>query len=138
VLLISNLTVSGQFTPQRLIINGNPGIFLTPAQEKSILNALIDYKYCSKSIVLKDSIILDLNNAIGDKNFEINLLTTKYNKCIGDAKIYAENYNSLLEVHNKLQEEHNVLKLKHSKSINWNIGLGCSTLLLGVLLILTN
>ena len=28
--------------------------------------------------------------------------------------------------------------VKHSKSINWNIGLGCSTLLLGVLLILTN
>ena len=138
MLLISNLTVSGQFTPQRLTINGNPGIFLTPVQEKAIISALIDYNYCSKSIVLKDSIILDLNNSINDKNFEINLLTTKYNKCIGDAKTYAKDYNSLLEVHNKLNEDHNVLKLQHSKSINWNIGLGCSTLLLGVLLILTN
>ena len=138
MLLISNLTVSGQFTPQRLTINGNPGVILTPAQEKVLLEALIDYKYCSNSILLKDSIILDLNNAIKDKNFELKLLTTKYNKCIGDAKIYAENYNSLLEVHNKLIEEHNVLKLKHSKSINWNIGLGCSTLILGLLLILTN
>lgn len=132
------MTVFGQFTPQRLTINGNPGILLTPAQEKSIIEALIDYKYCSNSILLKDSIIFDLEKSIKDKNFEVNLLTTKYNKSIDDAKIYAANYNSLLEVYNKLDAEHNTLKIQHSKSINWNIGLGCSTLLLGVLLILTN
>ena len=135
---MSNLTVCGQFTPQRLTINGNPGIFLTPAQEKSLLDAMIDYKYCSNSILLKDSIILELNKSVKDKNFEIDLLTTRYNKCIGDAKIYVKDYNSLLEEYNKLNEEHNMLKITHSKSINWNIGLGCSTLLLGVLLILTN
>jgi hypothetical protein len=132
------LTVFGQFTPQRLTINGAPGIILTPAQEKAILDAMIDYTYCQKSILLKDSIILELEKSIKDKNFEVSLLTIEYNKCIGDAKVYAKNYNSLLEVHSKLIEEHNTLKIQHSKSINWNIGLGCSTLILGILLILTN
>jgi hypothetical protein len=132
------LTVFGQFTPQRLIINGNSGVFLTPDQEKAVINSLIDLKYYSKGVVLRDSIILDMTKSINDKNFEIKILTSEYNKCITDAKTYAKNYNDLLEVHNKLQEDHTMLKLQHSKSINWNIGLGCSTLLLGVLLILTN
>jgi uncharacterized protein VirK/YbjX len=135
---MSNLTVFGQFTPQRLIINGKPGIFLTPEQEKSLLDAMIDYKYCSSSILLKDSIIFELNKSIKDKNFEINLLTSEYNKCIGDAKTYVKNYNDLLEAHNKLNEDHNMLKITHSKSINWIIGLSGSTLVFGALLILTN
>lgn len=132
------MTVFGQFTPQRLIINGNSGVFLTPDQEKAVINSLIDLKYYSKGVLLRDSIILDMTKSINDKNFEIKILTSEYNKCITDAKTYAKNYNDLLEVHNKLQEDHTMLKLQHSKSINWNIGLGCSTLLLGVLLILTN
>lgn len=132
------MTVFGQFTPQRLTINGNPGVFLTPDQEKAVINSLIDLKYYYKGVVLRDSIILDMAKSINDKNFEIKILTSEYNKCITDAKVYAENYNSLLEVHNKLYEDHTMLKLQHSKSINWNIGLGCSTLLLGVLLLLTN
>lgn len=135
---MSSLTVFGQFTPQRLIINGKPGIFLTPEQEKSLLDAMIDYKYCSSSILLKDSIIFELNKSIKDKNFEINLLTSEYNKCIGDAKTYVKNYNLLLEEYNEVAGENIELKIKNSKSLNWNIGLGCSTLLLGVLLILTN
>lgn len=132
------MTVFGQFTPQRLVINGNSGVFLTPDQEKAVINSLIDLKYYSKGVLLRDSIILDMAKSINDKNFEIKILTSEYNKCITDAKTYAKNYNDLLEVHNKLQEDHTMLKLQHSKSINWNIGLGCSTLLLGVLLILTN
>jgi len=135
---MSSLTVFGQFTPQRLTINGKPGIFLTPEQEKSLLDAMIDYKYCSSSILLKDSIIFELNKSIKDKNFEINLLTSEYNKCIGDAKTYVKNYNLLLEEYNEVAGENIELKIKNSKSLNWNIGLGCSTLLLGVLLILTN
>ena len=135
---MSSLTVFGQFTPQRLTINGKPGIFLTPEQEKSLLDAMIDYKYCSSSILLKDSIIFELNKSIKDKNFEINLLTLEYNKCIGDAKTYVKEYNLLLEEYNEVAGENIELKIKNSKSLNWNIGLGCSTLLLGVLLILTN
>jgi len=135
---MSSLTVFGQFTPQRLIINGKPGIFLTPEQEKSLLDAMIDYKYCSSSILLKDSIIFELNKSIKDKNFEINLLTLEYNKCIGDAKTYVKEYNLLLEEYNKVAGENIELKIKNSKSINWIIGLSGSTLLLGVLLILTN
>ena len=138
MLLISNLTVFGQFTPQRLTINGKPGIFLTPEQEKSLLDAMIDYKYCSSSILLKDSIIFELNKSIKDKNFEINLLTLEYNKCIGDAKTYVKNYNDLLEVHNKLIIDHEVLKTKNITIKNWTFGLACSTLMLGTLLILTN
>lgn len=135
---MSSLTVFGQFTPQRLTINGKPGIFLTPEQEKCLLDAMIDYKYCSSSILLKDSIIFELNKSIKDKNFEIKLLTSDYNKCIGDAKTYVKEYNLLLEEHNEVAGENIELKIKNSKSLNWNIGLGCSTLLLGVLLILTN
>ena len=138
VLLISSLTVFGQFTPQRLVINGQSGVFLTPEQEKAVIKSLIDLRYYSKGIVLRDSIILDLEKRVGDKKLEINLLTSKYNNCITDAKSYAKNYNDLLEAYNKLDQEHNVLKITHSKSINWNIGLGCSTLILGLLLILTN
>ena len=135
---MSSLTVFGQFTPQRLTINGKPGIFLTPELEKCLLDAMIDYKYCSSSILLKDSIIFELNKSIKDKNFEINLLTSEYNKCIGDAKTYVKDYNLLLEEYNEVAGENIELKIKNSKSLNWNIGLGCSTLLLGVLLILTN
>lgn len=132
------MTVFGQFTPQRLIINGQTGIFLLPEQEKAVINSLIDLRYYSKGVTLRDSIILDMSKRINDKNFEIELLTTKYNNSINDAKIYAKNHNDLLEVYNKLNEDHNVLKIQYSKSINWNIGLACSTLLLGTLLILTN
>lgn len=132
------MTVFGQFTPQRLVINGQNGIFLNPEQEKAVIKSLIDLRYYSKGIVLRDSVILDLEKRIGDKKLEINLLTSKYNNCITDAKLYAKNHNDLLEGYNKLDQEHNLLKITHSKSINWNIGLACSTLLLGTLLILTN
>lgn len=132
------MTVFGQFTPQRLVINGQNGIFLTPEQEKAVIKSLIDLRYYSKGVTLRDSIIIDLEKRVVDKNLEINLLTSKYNNCITDAKSYAKNHNDLLEAYNKLDQEHNVLKITHSKSINWNIGLACSTLLLGTLLILTN
>jgi hypothetical protein len=132
------LTVFGQFTPQRLVINGQNGIFLNPEQEKAVIKSLIDLRYYSKGVVLRDSIIIDLEKRVVDKNFEIDLLTTKYNNSITDAKTYAKNHNLLLEEYNEINGEYVALKLKHSKSINWNIGLACSTLLLGTLLILTN
>ena len=132
------MTAFGQFTPQRLIINGQTGIFLNPEQEKAVINSLIDLRYYSKGVTLRDSIILDMSKRIDDKNLEIDLLTTKYNNSITDAKKYAKDYNLLLEEYNEIAGDNIELKLKLSKSINWNIGLACSTLLLGTLLILTN
>jgi hypothetical protein len=138
VLLISSLTVCGQFTPQRLVINGQSGVFLTPEQERAVLTAMVDLRYYSKGVSLRDSIILDSEKRIGDKNLEIKLLTSSYNKCITDAKTYVKDYNLLIEEYNEINGEYINLKLKHSKSINWNIGLACSTLLLGTLLVITN
>lgn len=132
------MTVFGQFTPQRLVINGQNGIFLNPEQEKAVIKSLIDLRYYSKGIVLRDSVILDLEKRIGDKKLEINLLTSKYNNCITDAKTYAKNHNLLLEEYNELGAHNMELSGKLSKSINWNIGLACSTLLLGTLLVITN
>jgi len=135
---MSSLTVCGQFTPQRLVINGQSGVFLTPEQERAVLTAMVDLRYYSKGVSLRDSIILDSEKRIGDKNLELKLLTSSYNKCIGDAKTYVKDYNLLIEEYNKINGEYINLKLKHSKSINWNIGLACSTLLLGTLLVITN
>jgi hypothetical protein len=135
---MSSLTVCGQFTPQRLVINGQSGVFLTPEQERAVLTAMVDLRYYSKGVSLRDSIILDSEKRIGDKNLELKLLTSSYNKCIADAKTYVKDYNLLIEEYNKINGEYINLKLKHSKSINWNIGLACSTLLLGTLLVITN
>lgn len=138
MLLISSLTVFGQFTPQRLVINGQKGIFLSEAEERAVLSALVELRYCSNSIVLKDSIILDLEKRVDDKNLEINLLTTKYNNSITDAKLYAKDRNLLLEEYNELGQHNMELNAKLNTSVKWNIGLGASVLLLGTLLILTN
>lgn len=120
------------------MINGQNGIFLNPEQEKAIIKSLIDLRYYSKGVVLRDSIILDMSKRINDKNLEIELLTTKYNNSITDAKKYAKDYNLLLEEYNELGAYNMEISGKLSKSINWNIGLACSTLLLGTLLVLTN
>lgn len=138
MLLISSLTVFGQFTPQRLVINGQKGIFLSEAEERAVLSALVELRYYSNSVAIKDSIIFDMSKSIGDKNFEINLLTTKYNNSITDAKKYAKDYNLLLEEYNKLGAHNMELNAKLNTSTKWNIGLGASVLLLGTLLILTN
>lgn len=138
VLVISSLTVFGQFTPQRLVINDQSGVFLTPEQEKAIIKSLIDLRYYSKGVTLRDSIILDMSKRINDKNLEIKLLTSKYNNCITDAKTYAKNHNLLLEEYNELGAHNMELSGKLSNSRNWNFGLGASVLLLGALLILTN
>jgi hypothetical protein len=135
---MSSLTVCGQFTPQRLVINGQSGVFLTPEQERAVLTAMVDLRYYSKGVSLRDSIILDSEKRIGDKNLEIKLLTSSYNKCIDDAKTYVKDYNLLIEEYNEIAGDNIELKIKNSKSLNWNIGLSCSTLLLGALLILTN
>jgi hypothetical protein len=137
MLLISSLTVCGQFTPQRLVINGKSGVFLTPEEERAVLSALVELRYCSNSAILKDSIIYQMEKSIEDKKLEINLLTSENNKHIEDAKSYAKSYNLLLEEYNEMTGEYVNLKLKYSKSINWNIGLACSTLLLGTLFIIT-
>jgi hypothetical protein len=138
VLLISSLTVCGQFTPQRLVINGQSGVFLTPEQERAVLTALVDLRYYSKGISLRDSIILDSEKRIGDKNLELKLLTSKYNDCITGQKEVGKKYNSVIEEYNKLVIDHEVLKTKNTTIKNWTFGLACSTLILGTLLILTN
>lgn len=138
MLLISSLTVSGQFTPQRLVINGQKGIFLSEAEERAVLSALVELRYYSNSAAIKDSIIFDMAKSISDKNFEINLLTTKYNESISDAKKYAKDYNDLIEEYNKLGAHNMELNAKLNGSLKWNLRLGASVLLLGTLLILTN
>ena len=135
---MSNLIVCGQFTPQRLVINGQSGVFLTPEQERAVLTAMVDLRYYSKGVSLRDSIILDSEKRIGDKNLEIKLLTSKYNNCIGDQKELGKKYNSVIEDYNKLVIDHEVLKTKNNTYKNWTLGLAVSTLVMGTLLILTN
>jgi hypothetical protein len=138
VLLISSLTVCGQFTPQRLVINGQSGVFLTPVEERAVLTALVDLRYYSKGVILRDSIILDFEKRIVDKNLEIKLLTSKYNDCISGQKELGKKYNSVIEDYNKLVIDNEVLKTKNNIRKNWIMGLACSTLIMGTLLILTN
>ena len=138
MLLMSSLTVCGQFTPQRLVINGQSGVFLTPEQERAVLTALVDLRYYSKGVSLRDSIILDSEKRITDKNLEIKLLTTKYNETVTDCKKLGNNYNTLIEDYNKLVIDNEVLKTKNTTIKNWTFGLAISTLVLGTLLILTN
>jgi hypothetical protein len=135
---MSSLTVCGQFTPQRLVINGQSGVFLTPEQERAVLTALVDLRYYSKGVSLRDSIILDSEKRITDKNLEIKLLTTKYNETVTDCKKLGNNYNTLIEDYNKLVIDNEVLKTKNTTIKNWTFGLAISTLVLGTLLILTN
>jgi len=138
MLLMSSLTVYGQFTPQRLVINGQSGVFLTPVEERAVLTALVDLRYYSKAVSLKDSIILDSEKRIVDKNLEIKLLTSKYNDCISGQKDLGKKYNGVIEDYNKLVIDNEVLKTKNNTIKNWTFGLACSTLILGTLLILTN
>jgi len=138
VLLMSSLTVSGQFTPQRLVINGQSGVFLTPVEERAVLTALVDLRYYSKGVSLRDSIILDSEKRIVDKDLEIKLLTSKYNNCITSQKDLGKKYNGVIEDYNKLVIDNEVLKTKNNIRKNWIIGLSGSTLVFGALLILTN
>ena len=135
---MSSLTVSGQFTPQRLVINGQSGVFLTPEQERAVLTAMVDLRYYSKGVSLRDSIILDFEKRIVDKNLEIKLLTSKYNNCITSQKDLGKKYNGVIEDYNKLVIDNEVLKTKNNIRKNWIIGLAGSTLVFGALLILTN
>ncbi len=135
---MSSLTVYGQFTPQRLVINGQSGVFLTPVEERAVLTALVDLRYYSKGVTLRDSIILDFEKRIVDKNLEIKLLTSKYNDCITSQKELGKKYNSVIEDYNKLVIDNEVLKTKNNIRKNWIMGLACSTLIMGTLLILTN
>ena len=138
MLLMSSLTVCGQFTPQRLVINGQSGVFLTPVEERAVLTALVDLRYYSKGVSLRDSIILDSEKRITDKNLEIKLLTTKYNSCITDQKELGKKYNGVIEDYNKLVIDNETLKGKNNIYKNCTFGLAISTLVLGTLLILTN
>lgn len=138
MLLISSLTVCGQFTPQRLVINGQSGVFLTPVEERAVLTALVDLRYYSKAIILRDSIILDSEKRITDKNLEIKLLTSKYNETVAGCKKLGNTHNALIEDYNKLTLDNEVLKTKNNTYKNCTFGLAISTLVLGTLLILTN
>lgn len=138
MLLMSSLTVFGQFTPQRLVINGQSGVFLTPVEERAVLTALVDLRYYSNAVLLKDSIILDLEKSITDKNVEIKLLTTKYNETVAGCKKLGNTHNALIEDYNKLTLDNETLKSKNNIYKNCTFGLAISTLVLGTLLIVTN
>jgi hypothetical protein len=123
VLLMSSLTVSGQFTPQRLVINGQSGVFLTPVEERAVLTALVDLRYYSKGVSLRDSIILDSEKRITDKNLEIKLLTTKYNETVAGCKKLGNTHNALIEDYNKLTLDNETLKGKNNIYKNCTSGL---------------
>jgi hypothetical protein len=68
---MSNVTVSGQLTPQRINYNGNKGVFFTDKQEEILLKSIVDYDYLQKSIAGKDQIIKTYELRLLDKEYEI-------------------------------------------------------------------
>lgn len=68
---MSNVTVYGQLTPQRINYNGAKGIFFTDKQEELLLKSIVDYEYLQKSIARKNEIIQTQELRILDKEFEI-------------------------------------------------------------------
>jgi hypothetical protein len=135
---MSNVTVYGQLTPQRINYNGTKGIFFTDKQEEILLKSIVDYDYLQKSIVRKDEIIKTYELRILDKEYEIKKaadLLAKESKRTTDCLDHnAELQSYLVETRDSLHSSQNNLGL--AKRNNWIFG-GISVFLL-TLLIVTN
>lgn len=136
--MMSNVTVYGQLTPQRINYNGTKGIFFTDKQEEILLKSIVEYDYLQKSIARKDEIIKTYEFRIKDKEFEIKKaadLLAKENKRTTDCLDHnAELQSYLVETRDSLHISQNNLGL--AKRNNWIFG-GVSLFLL-TLLIVTN
>ena len=134
--MMSNGTVYGQLTPQRINYNGNKGIFFTDKQEELLLKSIVDYDYLQKSIAGKDKIIKTQELRILDKELEIKKVggyldaeTKRTTECLDRNFILQSN---LVETRDSLHISQD--KLGISRRNNWIFG-GISVFLLSILII---
>jgi hypothetical protein len=136
--MMSNGTVYGQLTPQRINYNGTKGIFFTDKQEELLLKSIVDYDYLQKSVGRKDDIIKTYEFRIKDKDFEIQKageLLAKESKRTTDCLDHnAELQSYLVGTRDSLHTSQEYLGI--AKRNNWIFG-GVSVFLL-TLLIVTN
>jgi len=134
--MMSNVTVFGQLTPQRINYNGTKGIFFTDKQEELLLKSIVDYDYLQKSIVRKDEIIKTYELRILDKEYEIKKaadLLAKESKRTTDCLDHnAELQSHLVATQDSLHITKD--KLGISRRNNWIFG-GISVFLLSIFII---
>jgi hypothetical protein len=133
---MSNVTVSGQLTPQRINYNGNKGVFFTDKQEEILLKSIVDYDYLQKSIAGKDQIIKTHELRLLDKEYEIKKMggyldaaNDRTTECL-DRNFVLQ--SDLLTTRDSLQTSRDYLQV--SRRNNWIFG-GISVFLLSILII---
>lgn len=133
---MSNVTVSGQLTPQRINYNGNKGVFFTDKQEEILLKSIVDYDYLQKSIAGKDQIIKTYELRLLDKEYEIKKMggyldaaNDRTTECL-DRNFVLQ--SDLLTTRDSLQTSRDYLQV--SRRNNWIFG-GISVFLLSILII---
>ena len=133
---MSNVTVSGQLTPQRINYNGNKGVFFTDKQEEILLKSIVDYDYLQKSIAGKDQIIKTYELRLLDKEYEIKKMggyldaaNDRTTECL-DRNFVLQ--SDLVTTRDSLQTSRDYLQV--SRRNNWIFG-GISVFLLSILII---
>ena len=133
---MSNVTVSGQLTPQRINYNGNKGVFFTDKQEELLLKSIVDYDYLQKSIAGKDQIIKTYELRLLDKEYEIKKMggyldaaNDRTTECL-DRNFVLQ--SDLVTTRDSLQTSRDYLQV--SRRNNWIFG-GISVFLLSILII---
>lgn len=133
---MSNVTVSGQLTPQRINYNGNKGVFFTDKQEELLLKSIVDYDYLQKSIAGKDQIIKTYELRLLDKEYEIKEMggyldaaNDRTTECL-DRNFVLQ--SDLVTTRDSLQTSRDYLQV--SRRNNWIFG-GISVFLLSILII---
>ena len=133
---MSNVTVSGQLTPQRINYNGNKGIFFTDKQEELLLKSIVDYDYLQKSIAGKDQIIKTHELRLLDKEYEIKKMGG-YLDAANDRTTECLDRNFVLQSDLVVARDSIEItqgKLHTSRRNNWIFG-GISVFLLSILII---
>ena len=133
---MSNVTVSGQLTPQRINYNGNKGIFFTDKQEELLLKSIVDYDYLQKSIAGKDQIIKTYELRLLDKEYEIKKMGG-YLDAANDRTTECLDRNFVLQSDLVVARDSIEItqgKLHTSRRNNWIFG-GISVFLLSILII---
>ena len=133
---MSNVTVSGQLTPQRINYNGTKGVFFTDKQEEILLKSIVDYDYLQKSIAGKDQIIKTYELRLLDKEYEIKEMGG-YLDAANDRTTACLDRNFVLQsdlvtTRDSLQTSRDYLQV--SRRNNWIFG-GISVFLLSILII---
>ena len=133
---MSNVTVSGQLTPQRINYNGNKGVFFTDKQEEILLKSIVDYDYLQKSIAGKDQIIKTYELRLLDKEYEIKKMGG-YLDAANDRTTECLDRNFVLQSDLVVARDSIEItqgKLHTSRRNNWIFG-GISVFLLSILII---